>query len=114
MHDEAPFPGREEDSSSGDFGLSTLFFDHVVKKETKQDGVAFVSILEAVLGQVRKELPNVSEVWLLSDMASCYQNNLRPVIAPLMTKGVVLALKGRVHSETQGGNIWWTHILRSQ
>lgn len=47
-----------------------FFGAHIDKNEMTQDIVALESIVEHVLGRVRKELPNVSEVLLFSDNAS--------------------------------------------
>lgn len=59
--------------------------------------------LEAIIGRVQMELPNISSVSQLSENASCYQNNLLPVIAPFNAKGHGMVLQGIVHSETQRG-----------
>lgn len=59
--------------------------------------------METVLGCVRKDLPNFSEVWLLSDNSACVQNNFLPVIAPFIAQGAGLILKVIVHSDTQRG-----------
>lgn len=57
--------------------------------------------MEAVLGHVRIEVRNVCDVWLLSDDASCHQNNLVQLIVRLLARGLGLILKGVVHSETR-------------
>lgn len=83
--------------------LATLYIDHIVGNQTTQDAVAVCSILEAVLHRAKTELPLLSEVWLLSDNASCYQNNMLPVIAPFIADAAGLNLRGILHSETQRG-----------
>lgn len=100
----------DEGSTDGDITAEespfySLFHAHLVKNNTTQHGFALVSIVEAVLGRERKELPPVVDVWLLSDNDSCCQNNFFRVIAPFPSKGVALVLKGVLHSEAQGGKI---------
>lgn len=96
-------PTRQGNASELDFRLYTSFYYHIVKNGTAQDGVAFVSMVEAVLHQLRKVTPNASEFWLLYDKDSCYRNNLLPDIASFLAKGVGSNLKGIVHSETKRG-----------
>lgn len=83
--------------------LSTLFFDHILSNDMKQDRVALCSILDAILARLRIELPYVKNFGLLSDNARCYQNDLVTVSAPFIGKHHTLTIKSFIHSETQRG-----------
>ena len=44
-----------------------------------QDCLALLSIVDSILARLRIELPTVTSIFILSDNAPCYQNDLLPV-----------------------------------
>lgn len=68
-----------------------------------QDFLAVLSIIDAILARLRLELPTVTSIFMLSDNARCYQNDILTVAVPYITKEHGIFLSGIVHSETQRG-----------
>lgn len=49
-----------------------MYFDHISKEDTKQDRECVISLVEAVLIRLRKDLSSIRRIAILSDNASCY------------------------------------------
>lgn len=58
------------------------------------------TILEAIVARARILLPAATDVWLESDNARTYQNDVTPVIAPFIGRAYSFVLKGFLHPET--------------
>ena len=95
-HSASSAAGQEDE-------IRTLFFDHLLTNDMKQDRVAVLSLLDAILARLKIELPDVKRFHLISDNARCYQNDLLPVMGPFIAKSHSLFMEGFVHSETQRG-----------
>ena len=81
--------------------LNKLYLDHIVDNENKQDKLAVISILEAVILAIRKHLPNIDQIILQSDNAGCYQTY------PMLMSRII-------HTETQDGkSVLDAHFARS-
>lgn len=51
-----------------------------------QDCLAVLSIIDAIIARLKLELPTVKSIFVLSDNARYYQNDILPVAAPYITK----------------------------
>ena len=89
--------------SDGEGGLQTLFLDHILENDTKQDRMAVTSLVGAVLSRMKREIPTVRSFTLLSDNARCYQNDVLPVMLPFISKHHGLSISSFIHSEMQQG-----------
>lgn len=95
----------ESGKYTGPEHLSMLFYDHFIQGDTQQDVTAVASILEAGIMRLKKDLPNVTEIILLSDNAACYQNLTLPVTLPFVAKANEVSLLKFIHTETQDGKL---------
>lgn len=79
-------PKREEDR------LSMFFVDHISENDKKQDRIFTASIIEALCIRIKKELPESSEIAFCSDNARNYNNDVLPVMLPMIcsTHGILL------------------------
>lgn len=93
--------GRERNVRDTD--LSTLVVDHIVKSCNTQDVWASVMILDAIIARTRVILASSTDIWLVSDNAKTYQNDLIPVIAPFICRAYGFRQKGFLHPETARG-----------
>ncbi|OWY99776.1 hypothetical protein PHMEG_00029166 [Phytophthora megakarya] len=78
-----------------------LYCDHLSLGDNRQDRDAVISVLEAVLIRLRKDLPTVKTVTLISNNTNYYQNALLPLIVPFLLHGI--HIKRILHTETQDG-----------
>ena len=83
--------------------LSILFYDHIVQGDSKQDVFALASILEASFMHLKQDIPEATEVVLLSDIAGCYQNSTLPIMLPFIARNNGLTAVKFLHTETQDG-----------
>ena len=77
--------------------------DHIVETYNKQDRLAVCNIFEAVIAFLKRRLPTVKEVTVVSDNACCYNNKLFPVVAPIIADSHGMYLKSMVYNEAQCG-----------
>ena len=77
--------------------------DHIVETYNKKDGVAVCNIIEAFLAYLKRRLPTVKELIVVSDNACCYNNKLFHVLAPIIADTHGMYLKSIVHNEAQCG-----------
>ena len=85
--------------------LNKLYLDHIVDNENKQDKLAVISILEAVILAIKKHLPNIDQIILQSDNAGCYQKTM-------YAHGIEISRL--IHTETQDGkSVLDAHFARS-
>lgn len=89
--------------SNGTGGMKHLFIDQIVGNNSKQDMVSVLSMYDAPLARVKREITPVKKVYVLPDNARCYQNKLLPVMLPFITKTHGFQLIMLLHSETQDG-----------
>lgn len=75
--------------SSIDYMLGALVYDN--------------SIMEAVFRRVRKEIPTMKDIWVQTDNARNYQNEIVPVMAPFVAHDHGMVLRGSLHPETARG-----------
>lgn len=101
-HGSLRSPGYDE-SVTDTFDIQKMFLDHVVRNNMKQDFSAVCCLLDVVLARLAVERLSVRHVYLLSDNATGYQNDMLPSMAPSIAKEHWLMLKAFVHSETQRG-----------
>ena len=83
--------------------LSMLFYDHIVQGDSKQDVFAVASILEAAFMRLKQDIPEATEVVLLSENAGCYQNSSLPIMPPFIARKNRLVAVKFLHTETQDG-----------
>lgn len=81
-----------------------MYLEHIASNQTVQDKSAVCCIIDAALQRENTELNELSDTWVLSDNASCYENNLLPVIFPFIADDAGIKLGDNLHSETQRGN----------
>lgn len=80
-----------------------LYFDHISEGDNKQDRESVMSVLEAIFLWLKKDLPHIKKVILLSDNAACYQNMLPPLVLPLLGFACGIQVTRFMHTETQDG-----------
>ncbi len=94
--------------------LNKLYLDHIVDNENKQDKLAVISILEAVILAIRKHLPNIDQIILQSDNAGCYQNTMLMLLIPYLSYAHGIEISRIIHTETQDGkSVLDAHFARS-
>jgi hypothetical protein len=94
--------------------LNELYLDHIVDNENKQDKLAVISILEAVILAIRKHLPNIDQKILQSDNAGCYQNTMLMLLIPYLSYAHGIEISRIIHTETQDGkSVLDAHFARS-
>lgn len=81
--------------------LITLFTDHMIRTDMRQDSIAVSSILEAFVARIHVEVANVRWLYLLADISRAYKNNLFTVIAPIICTSQAVNRRGVLHSQTQ-------------
>lgn len=92
--------------SDGTGGIKHLYIDQIVGNNSKQDKISVLSMYDAALARVKRNIPTVERVFVLSDNARCYQNHLLPIMIHFfITKGHSLSLEILLHSETQDGKL---------
>lgn len=80
-----------------------IYFDQVCDNDSKQDREAVLSLLEVTFYRIKRELPHIKRVTLLSDNATCYQNTLLPIVLPFIGNNYGIQVSRFVHTETQDG-----------
>lgn len=77
-----------------------LFFDHVSSSDTIQDRECVLSMIEAVLIRLRKDLPHIKRIVLQSSNAPCYQNLLSPLLLPFLSVAHGIEVVRFIHTES--------------
>lgn len=91
-----------------------IYYDHLSLDDSKQDRDSVLSLVEAVIIRLRKDLPSINCITLLSDNATCYQNWLLPLIVPYLAWIHGITIKRIIHSETQDGkSVLDAHFARA-
>ncbi|GMF29003.1 unnamed protein product [Phytophthora lilii] len=109
----------DDGSSSGETGHPTavdtkLYYDRFSVSDMKQDREAVVSLIEAVLIRLKRDLPHITRITFLSDNATCYQNWLIPLILPYLSHVHGIDVVRIIHTETQDGkSILDAHFARA-
>lgn len=105
VHDD-----REEDGVVD----QRLYFDHISQGDTKQDREAVISMIEAILMRIKRDLPQVKRIVIQSDNASAYQNTLLPLLFPYLSVVHGILVSRFIHTETQDGKgVLDAHFARS-
>ena len=94
---------KDGEVSRVDDCVTSIFLDHIVRNETNQDMLAVASILDAALKRLTVKIPAAMEVFIISENAGCYNNQILPVFATFIASTHGLCLRGYLHSETQRG-----------
>lgn len=82
------------------YGMLTSFFvDHVCENDKKQDRIFTISIFEAVLYRIRKEIPEATEIVFCTDNARNYNNNVLPVYLPWVCEQYGFHLHSILHPD---------------
>jgi len=93
----------QDPSTERPAGRVNVYLDQIIEGTNAQSATTAFSLLEAALVWIRKNLPFIKNVVLLSDNAKCYQSNeLRSLIAMLNRKSAVKVIR-YLFSETQDG-----------
>ncbi|KAF1313432.1 hypothetical protein FI667_g17364, partial [Globisporangium splendens] len=70
--------------------------------------------MEAILIRIKKDLPHIKKVVVLSDNATCYQNMLLPLVFLLLGYVHGIDIVRLIHTETQDGKgVLGSHFARS-
>lgn len=80
-----------------------LYYDHISTGDTKQDRESTISMIEAVLLRLSKDLRDVKKIVFISDNATCYQNTLIPLLLPFLSFVYKVEITRYLHTETQDG-----------
>lgn len=83
--------------------LSTFVIDHIVRNCNTQDLWAAAMILEEIIARVTIQLPDCDGIWLVSDNARTYQNDVMSEMVPLIGQEHGLRLRGCIQPETARG-----------
>lgn len=106
------FRREDTDVTVGD-DVSTIVLERIAKNEKEQDRWVVLSILEAGMYQVKKEIPTVRSTWTVTGNARKYQSYLLPVVAPFVTASHAVKFNALIHPETAGRRSWWMQIYLS-
>lgn len=79
------------------------YYDHLCSTDNKQNKGAVVSLLEAAMIAIKRDLPVVSELVVQSDNASNYQNTCMILLLPVIGAAHGFWIKRYIHTETQDG-----------
>jgi hypothetical protein len=96
-------PQQYTSSSTVPTELSLLFYDHIVSNDTMQDMWSIASLIEAIMMRIRRDLPHVKDIVLVSDNSGCYQSQVLPALLPFLASTVGLQIIFFLHSEVQDG-----------
>ena len=82
-----------------------LSFDQILGTGNKQDGLAVLSMVEALLVKVKSELPHITRIAAIcSDNAACYHRKELIFAIPILNKKLKsLTVDRLIHTETQDG-----------
>lgn len=104
----------EDDLVSPRAAENRVYVDHISDGDSKQDREAVVSVIEAILMRIRKDLPHISTIVLQSGNASCYQNALVVLMLPHLSVAHGIRISRFIHTETQDGkSVLDAHFARS-
>lgn len=100
--------------------ISMFFVDHVIENDKKQDIIMVASIIDALLAPIKVKLPEVVEVCFISDNANNYQNDLLPVIVPIICRTHDIGIHSILHPDAFYGKscvdghfaVFWRHVKR--
>lgn len=79
-----------------------LFFDHISSSDAIQDCECVLSMIEAVLIRLRKDLPHIKRIVLQSCNAPCYQNLLLSLLLPFLSVAHGIEIVRLIHTESHG------------
>jgi hypothetical protein len=96
-------PQQYASSSTVATELPLLFYDQIVSNDAKQDMWSVASLIEAIMMRIRRDLSHVKEIVVISDNASCYQNQVLPSLLSFLAATVGLQIISLLHSEVQDG-----------
>jgi hypothetical protein len=82
---------------------SRLYYDHISSGDNKQDKVAVLSMIEAAIMAIKRDLPHIRRITVQSDNASSYQNASVIIFLPLIGVAHGITVERFLHTETQDG-----------
>lgn len=85
------------------YNLQIIFVDHIVQNDATHDCVETDILFEELLNRIREELPLCKNIWVVSDNAIFYKNDLFWPIFLRISGLQVLDLKGVIHPAAQDG-----------
>lgn len=101
------FVNEQEEDSNGTIvdvvRRKTVYCDQIMCGSNKQDVPAVVAMLESFLWQIKAEVPEVEQIILQSDNASCYQSQMLLMLIPILNCMNVLPIVRYIHTGTQDG-----------
>lgn len=83
--------------------LGFFFVDHIAENDNVQDCIETVSIVEALMFRIKRQLPKCRQLWIVTDNARCYKNDLFSGIVLQVCKQRSITLKGIIHPAAQDG-----------
>lgn len=100
--------------------LSMFFVDHVIENDKKQDVVMVSGIVDALLARIKRQVPEAAEICFISDNARNYNNDLLPVMLPMICKSHNVQLHSILHPDACCGKscvdghfaVAWRHVKR--
>lgn len=100
--------------------LSMFSVDHVIENDRKQDVVMVAAIVDALVARIKKQLPETAEVCFISDNARNYNNDLLPVILPMICRRHGMRLHSILQTDACCGKscvyghfaVAWRHVKR--
>jgi hypothetical protein len=96
-------PQQYASSSTVPTELSLLFYDHIVSNDITQGMWSVALLIEAIMMRIRRDLSHVKEIVLVSDNASCYQNQVLPSLLSFVAATVGIQIISLLPSEVQDG-----------
>lgn len=87
----------------GRFSEQKVYYNHLSGADNRQDKEAVVGLVEAILLDIKRDLPQIDRVVLQSDNASCYQSAFASVMFPILGIANNITITRFIHSETQDG-----------
>lgn len=83
--------------------LSKFYLDQICENDNKQDKFAVISLVEAILLELKRHHPQIRKVIFQSDNAGCYQNSMHLYLFPYLSYIHGIQIDRFVHTETQDG-----------
>lgn len=83
--------------------LVRLFIDQILKNGHEQNCVAVVSMIEAAIHAIKKHLPFLKTVTIVSDNATCYHGKALLVLISIMNNSFPIKVRRMIKFGTQDG-----------
>lgn len=85
--------------------LSVKYVDHVSSNDSKQDRFAIFSIIDALIFRILQWFPQMRNIFLSSDNAKCYSNNIVGPLSDIVgeSHGLSMAMFIPIHNVQKTG-----------